>query len=109
MGMGIPWESNGNGNNTPTWEWECEGVGINVDGNGNNPHPHGLNSHGFYCCRLALGCRPILCTCILTVEIFLYDFKSIVNGVFRIFIVQRLISSFQWNFLLGIPWDGNTT
>ena len=34
----------------------------------------------------------------MTVEIFLSDFQNIVNGVFRIFIFKRLISSVLRNY-----------
>ena len=75
-----------------------KGVWMNVDGNGNNWE----NSHEyFYCCKLALGCRPIRhnwrniwndeCR-----NIFDW-FSTYCKWYFRIFIFQRLMSSFLWN------------
>ena len=55
--LGIPW----------VWEWEE--VGMNVDENGNDPYSRGKNSHAsFYCCIVALSCRPILYKIILALR-----------------------------------------
>ena len=41
--------------------------------------------------------RSVLTDVVFRKMKLLSDFQSIVNGVFRIFVIQRLMSSFLWN------------
>jgi len=68
----------------------------------NDPYSNEKKSHGFVSLRTDI-CSPLRYSAItditfwrMTVDIFLSDFQSITN-VFRIFIFQRLMSSFLWN------------
>jgi len=85
---------------------------MNVNGNGimgRTPIPWETHSHGFFfCCKLALCCRPIdqsspvhagIRIRRMTVEIFLSDFQSIVNGV-NFYFFQRSMSSFRGTIFL---------
>ena len=71
---------------------------MNVDGNGNNPYSHAKKFPEifFSCCRLAVD-RSVLTDVVFWKMKLLSDFQSIVNVFFRIFVIQRLMSSFLWN------------
>ena len=64
------------------------------------PTPMEKNSHNFYCCGLALGCRPIQETFRRMTNIF-----SIVNGVFVTFIFNDFCGSFLWKCFFSSTVD----